>query len=432
MKKLLGMIVLVFWGSSALMSQQYHYYYRGAQVPLELNTDYAYLLLDGISSQAALQSMIGDAKVNAFAEYDPAKFLTRMGKLSTAKRYWAEIQFSGNLTQEAYLKRLEALEQQRGVAYAGIYFSKDSDRKIGLSDLFLVKLKDLGDEETLQSMAANSGVEIIGRDRFLPKWFVLAVGPTAKGNALDLANKFFESGMFAACEPDLMVDEANCVNDTHFGNQWGLENTGIWGGAIDPDINACDGWDNWTTGDPGTVVAVLDHGFEMNHPDLVANVFGTGFDSESGTTPAQVLGSHGTACAGIVAAEQENSLGVSGVAPDCSIMSVSNSLAGSPASRIARADGIIWAYTNGADVISNSWSSSVAYTVIDDAIDDALTLGRGGLGTVIVFATGNNNGAVSYPANSNDEIIAVGAMSPCGERKNPASCDGENWWGSNF
>ena len=72
------------------------------------------------------------------------------------------------------------------------------------------------------------------------------------------------------------------------------------------------------------------------------------------------------------------------------------------------------------------------FQIIDDAIDNALTQGRNGLGTVVVFAAGNDNGGVSYPANSNSEIITVGALSPCGERKSPNSCDGETTWGSNF
>ncbi len=97
-----------------------------------------------------------------------------------------------------------------------------------------------------------------------------------------------------------------------------------------------------------------------------------------------------------------------------------------------RADGINFAVNNGASVISNSWGSSVSYQVIDDAIQNAVTSGRNGLGTIIVFAAGNNNSSVSYPANSNPDIIVVGAMSPCGERKNPNSCDGEAWWGSNY
>ena len=91
-------------------------------------------------------------------------------------------------------------------------------------------------------------------------------------------------------------------------------------------------------------------------------------------------------------------------------------------------------WQNGADVISNSWSATTLFSsVISSALQNALNQGRNGLGTVVVFAAGNdNNGAVSFPGNSDPRILVVGALSPCGERKNPASCDGETWWGSNF
>ena len=68
-------------------------------------------------------------------------------------------------------------------------------------------------------------------------------------------------------------------------------------------------------------------------------------------------------------------------------------------------------------------------------LQQALIQGRDGLGCVVAFATGNDNGSVSYPANSNPAILAVGAISPCGERKSNwpvISCDGENNWGSNY
>jgi hypothetical protein len=114
-------------------------------------------------------------------------------------------------------------------------------------------------------------------------------------------------------------------------------------------------------------------------------------------------------------------------------MSVSNPLFLSPTVQQELADGINWAWQNGASVISNSWGhNSLASSLIDDAITDALALGRSGLGTIIVFASGNNNGAVIYPGNSNPDIVTVGAMSPCGERKSTTSCDTENLWGSNF
>ena len=58
--------------------------------------------------------------------------------------------------------------------------------------------------------------------------------------------------------------------------------------------------------------------------------------------------------------------------------------------------------------------------------------GRGGLGCPIFFASGNNNSpTVLYPA-SLPNTIAVGAISPCGERKSHFSCDGESDWGSNY
>jgi len=435
MKKFIGMIILVFWGSSFLMSQQYHYYYQGEQVPLDLNTSYAYLQLDGVTNPAQLGALIGDAEVTKFGVYDPAQTLAEVPGAVAPKpnQYWAEIRFDNRFSQSAYQRQLDKLSALTQVVHAAPYFSKGFDEQIGLSDLFVVKLQDLGDPDALLKFAAKHKVEVIGQNRFMHAWYTLKVTPESKGNALEMANLFYETGRFDAAEPDLMVDELHCVNDPFFNNQWGFENTAQWGGTVTPDINACAGWANWSTGTPGVIVAVLDHGFEQNHPDLDANNFGTGFDSESGTTPALVLGNHGTACAGIVAAERNNNTGVVGVAPNCRIMSISNSLGGNPNSRQKRADGINWAWQNGADVISNSWGSGVQYAVIDDAIVNAQTNGRGGLGTVICFSAGNNNvGNVSYPANANDDIIAVGAMSPCGERKNPASCDGETWWGSSW
>jgi hypothetical protein len=106
------------------------------------------------------------------------------------------------------------------------------------------------------------------------------------------------------------------------------------------------------------------------------------------------------------------------------------------------------AVTRGASVISCSWGGGSPSTQINTAIQNAVNNGRDGRGCVVLFAAGNNNASINYPA-SNPQVIAVGASTPCDTRKrsssnstqvNPGvstdpegtSCDGEFWWGSNF
>ncbi|MFD1616028.1 S8 family serine peptidase [Gelatiniphilus marinus] len=243
-----------------------------------------------------------------------------------------------------------------------------------------------------------------------------------------MANYFFETGKFSASEPDLLADDL--TNNPNYPDQWGLNNTGQNNGTVGIDINAPEAW-NITLGQQNVVVAVIDHGIELNHPDLL-NISPLSFDTESNSSPSLVLGNHGTACAGIIGAS-DNLIGSIGVAPNCTLMSISNELLLNINVRQELANGINFAWQNGASIISNSWSHvGLQGAFIDDAITAALTQGRNGLGCIVVFSSGNNNGNVGYPANSNPDILAVGAMSQCGERKSPTSCDTEDEWGSNF
>lgn len=245
-----------------------------------------------------------------------------------------------------------------------------------------------------------------------------------------MANLYYESGQFEEAQPDLMENDlVSCTNDPFFIDQWHLNNTGQYGGITGNDIRICSDWDI-TRGCANITVAVLDKGLEFNHPDF-NNISNVSFDTENGTSPSVVEGNHGVAVAGIIGANVDNGIGIAGVAPETQLMSISNSFASTLNSRQARGIGINFARQNGADIINNSWSSSVVYPIIDDAISNAVTLGRNGLGTLVVFASGNgNNNSISYPSN-NPSVIAVGAMSMCNQRKSLSSCDGENW-GSNY
>ena len=96
-----------------------------------------------------------------------------------------------------------------------------------------------------------------------------------------------------------------------------------------------------------------------------------------------------------------------------------------------RADAINYAVSRRPEfagmVISCSWRmSSGDFTAVEDAVINAYNND-----VVILFATGNYNTSIDYPAKY-PETIAVGASSQCDERKSYTSCDGETWWGSNY
>jgi hypothetical protein len=246
----------------------------------------------------------------------------------------------------------------------------------------------------------------------MPLWYTLSCTTESSGNALEMANLFFESDLFSAAEPDLMGDgnDINCASDPLFNGvgsnrQWNL---------IDK-LNICPAWQVTTSCDE-TVVAVIDSGIELSHPDLIGNIHNISYDTESGTSPSKIVGlapNHGTLCAGIIAAKS-NAIGIAGVAPNSKLMSISNSMATTPNSRQKRADGISFAWQNGADIISNSWSwAGTGYQIIDDAISNAVTFGRNGLGCVVVFSVGTTETGgtyiVNYPGN-NQLVIAAGAV----------------------
>lgn len=436
MKKLYLWIGLVLGCVLGVQAQDFQYHYRGEPRPLTLHTSRIYLLLQAGQTQADVIRLLPDAKILAWGAQDAAKTMKTVQDVPTLApgRHWAELEFTTAFTNEEYLKLIERLNAETNVALASPFFTEPNSKPIGMSELFRVKLHSQTELSQLKKMAAQTGTVIIGQNRYMELWYTLACDKSSKGNALAMAEFFRLNGAFDVCEADLIpTDLLSCTTDPFFNLQWGMQNTGQYGGTPGMDIRACAGWANWTTGDPSVVIGIFDQGYEQNHPDLMAGNVGVGFDAYLNAPPSIVYGAHGTACAGIAAARQNNGLGVTGVAPDCGLVSIAHPLSFTPNLEQELADGFNWAWQNNVAVISNSWGwFGTPAVVLDNAIDDALNLGRGGLGTVVVFATHNYDlPSITYPASSHPHVLAVGAMSPCGERKSPTSCDGE-WWGSNY
>jgi subtilisin family serine protease len=342
-------------------------------------------------------------------------------------------------TEKEILRALAQLRISDDVIYANSFLVYSDGTLQGIQDRFAVKLKSASDYSKLESLVRNNGAEIVEPNRYDPLVYFIKVNKNSKGNALELANQFAESKQFTYAEPDfLKILIRFNTNDTFLNYQWSLNNTGSaiqYSGTAGADMNVFSAW-GISTGNAATKVAIIDEGVDLVHPDLVGNIL-SGFDGTqqgSGGAP-QGNDAHGTSCAGIVAASGNNNLGIAGVAYNAKIVPVR--IAYSSGSNWITSDAWIgtsidWAWNQGdADVLSNSWGGGSSSSLINDPIGRAVTLGRGGLGSVVLFAAGNNNGAVSYPGNL-PNVISVAAMSMCNQRKSPTSCDGENFWGSNF
>lgn len=323
---------------------------------------------------------------------------------------------------------LQTLIKASDVISANPIYTTNDKQEMGVTDEICLEFnKEVKDSDKRQLLNTFKAVEV-ERSKPWEKFFtIITVGK--EQNALEVANRIKESGLVKFAHPNfyaITVKHSVFPNDAFFPNQFYLNNTGQATndghvGTPDADIDAPEAWDI-TKGVSTITVAVIDEGVELTNADLPAArltiVNGSNFAAGNANDPdAAGDGAHGTCCAGIIAAEQNNAQGVSGVAPLCKIMPVRIPFGSVPSSTYANA--INFAWSSGADVLSNSWgyNSTADIPVITAAISNAVTTGRNNTGSVVVWSAGNtanhnanNAGFVSYPGNvAVASVITVGA-----------------------
>jgi len=189
--------------------------------------------------------------------------------------------------------------------------------------------------------------------------------------------------------------------DAELDNSWGVKRIG---GGIVHEYNK----------GTGVKVAIIDTGIDYNHPDLDANYKG-GIDYVNRDSDPMDDNGHGTHCAGIVAAE-DNEIGVIGVAPEAWLYAVKVLDAKGSGYVSDVVAGIQWSIDNGMQVISMSLGSSSDSISLRDACDNAYYRG-----IVLVAAAGNSGKLggggdnVLYPARYSS-VIAVGATDKSDKR----------------
>ncbi len=260
---------------------------------------------------------------------------------------------------------------------------------------------------------------------------------TETGGALLLAERLrAEPGVLSA-EPQLAKQQAKrfVPNDPLFPNQWHLRNTGQGGGTSGVDVNITGVWDTFRG--KGMVIGIIDDGLQTTHPDLAPAVNTTidwDFNDNDGDPSPNILWDyHGTSCAGVAAARGNNSLGVSGAAPEATLAGLR--LISEPSTDAMESSAM--KHTN--DVIylkSNSWGPSDWGDILEGpgsltlaALAQAASSGRNGLGTIITWAGGNgleNNDNANYDGYANSiYTIAIGALSDRGTQatySEPGAC----------
>lgn len=295
-------------------------------------------------------------------------------------------------------------------------------------------------EKRRRAILTAEGFRVRRTNVFIPNQ-VVVYDPERKHTGeelVEVSNRWMEMEEIVFSTPNFVSQFLRQEAPSLRSEEWHLKNTGAGGATVGEDVRILDAWKK-TTGDPRIVVAVLDDGVDVDHPNLAGNIrrnpdtnapdqIGRDFflpaDHPDHFNPRpkkfqfpfdQMPGNdiHGTPCAGIVAALGKNG-GSVGAAPGCRILPVKVFHADDLAPGESVADAIRYAAIN-ADILSCSWSSGINPD-IEQALADAGQLGRGGRGAAIFCAAGNGNGSpVSFPARD-PNAIAVGASTDQGRR----------------
>lgn len=203
------------------------------------------------------------------------------------------------------------------------------------------------------------------------------------------------------------VDES--IPDPKFAEQWGLANAG------DTDIDVTEAW-AVSRGAATTMVAVIDTGVAVAHPDLAGARLRTDIDYDfiNNDNNADDDNGHGTHVAGIVAASTDNGIGVAGICANCEILPIKVLDAEGSGDVSVIAQGLRYAADQGADIANMSLGMDPncgCSETIANAINYAYERGL-----FMIAAAGNDGIAkIGYPASSS-RVLAVGATNISGGR----------------
>ena len=328
-------------------------------------------------------------------------------------------------------QKVKAVSMKRVFPYAGKYEAKH--KAYGL-DLWYDVRYEASDMKPAQVSNLYAAVQGVQKSQRVPVYKPIG------------GEKFIEVSP-AAVAKAAKAASTMPFNDPLLKDQWHYQNDGsINGTKAGADANIFKAWATGVTGSKDVVVAIIDGGFQIDHPDLkdnlwineaelngqpgvdddgdgyVDDIYGYNFVTNSSDISAH---EHGTHVAGTVGATNGNGIGVCGVAGGsdgtggvkmmvCQVFD----------SRTSTGDGdfagaLVYAADHGASIAQCSWGAASA-DVYDEAINEAVsyfTKNGGGEkmnGGLCIFASGNNGEEGNYYPGCLDDVVAVGALAADG------------------
>jgi len=242
----------------------------------------------------------------------------------------------------------------------------------------------------VQQFAQQNNLQLL---RVSPMGSALFQQMGASSNTAMLAQSLRQNNMVEYTHQNTWFRRQFTVNDPRSSEQAGLAVIGM-GKA----------WDI-TMGDPSVVIAVIDSGADLQHPDLAPNMV-PGYNVLSqGQTPPQDDNGHGTHASGIAVAVADNQLGVAGACPRCKLMPIKALDSEGAGTGFDVAMAVIWAVDNGASVINMSLGGETSDPTLERAVKYALSRNV----SVVVAAGNEATDTRMYPA-ALPGVISVGSV----------------------
>lgn len=442
-------IILVFILTNVLSFKAFsedYYFYEGRRIDLIKRLDKVAIILN-------------ETNYNKFQiEQSLKSLLNLQGELKEITESMYLINLSTPVLETELTQQINSFQtNEELIKFATVVYYGESRKVTQIpTDEFIVRLSDLNTKKSLDALNKEYRVEIVDNIND-ENTFVLKSQNGVRLNALQFSEIYRQTGLFEYCEPNFGYPEA-CIfnytpNDPLYTSQWTLNNIGQStptegntsagdltnsSGIPDADMDVNLAWD-YVKGNNSVIIGIFDTGVDSAHLDLYQNLI-AGYNATDGTgsVTSDPVG-HGTCVTGIIGARTNNGLGVSGIVggdntlnSNCRIRAfrlVNNE--GNFTTDVNIANAFNLARTTGVHVSSNSWGGGTPSTTLTNAINNLSNNGRGGLGCVVLFASGNDGRNPPFYPSYLASVVCVGASTKHDQKK-AAGTGNQWWWGGNY